>query len=191
MTASRAVLGFVALSGALLALGGCRSLDLPPIRTAERVDLERFMGDWYVVAAIPTWIERAAFNAVESYRLDAEGRVQTTFTFNHGALDGPLKTYRPTGFVVPDSGNAVWGMQFLWPVRADYRVVYVDPGYTRTIIGRNQRDYAWIMARQPDIGDAAYREMLGILEREGYDIDEVRRVPHAGVAATIPDGEGN
>jgi apolipoprotein D and lipocalin family protein len=176
-------------AGALLALSGCRSLEAP-IGTVEHVDLERFMGDWYVLAAIPTWIEREAYNAVESYQLDADGRVLTTFTFNHGAADGPLRTYHPTGFVEPGTGNAVWGMQFVWPIRADYRVIHLDPEYQTTIIGRNQRDYAWIMARSPEIEDAAYRELLEILDREGYDTSEVRRVPHAPVAKT-GNGQGD
>ena len=43
--------------------------------------LERFMGDWYVIANIPTPLEKGAHNAVESYRLDSNGTVATTFTF--------------------------------------------------------------------------------------------------------------
>ena len=38
----------------LLVLAACSSL--PPIRTATAVDLERFMGDWYVIVNIPTFI---------------------------------------------------------------------------------------------------------------------------------------
>ena len=37
-----------------------------PLKTVPRVDLDRFMGDWYVIANIPTFIERDAHNAVES-----------------------------------------------------------------------------------------------------------------------------
>jgi apolipoprotein D and lipocalin family protein len=33
------------------------------------VDLERFMGDWYVIANIPTFIEKGAHNAVEGYQM--------------------------------------------------------------------------------------------------------------------------
>ena len=56
---------------------GCQTMK--PIHTVEKVDLERFMGDWYVIASIPTFIEKEAFNAVESYRLDDDGTVATTF----------------------------------------------------------------------------------------------------------------
>ena len=49
-----------------LMLSACSSS--PAIPVAERVDLERFMGDWYVIANIPTSMEKGAHNAVESYR---------------------------------------------------------------------------------------------------------------------------
>ena len=34
---------------------GCQTMK--PIHTVEEVDLKRFMGDWYVIASIPTFIE--------------------------------------------------------------------------------------------------------------------------------------
>jgi apolipoprotein D and lipocalin family protein len=35
-----------------------------PLPTVDYVDLKRFMGDWYVIASIPTFIEPEAFNAI-------------------------------------------------------------------------------------------------------------------------------
>ena len=46
-----------------------------------------------------------------------------------GAFDGPLNTYHPKGFVVKGTGNAVWGMQFIWPIKADFRIAYLDDDY--------------------------------------------------------------
>ena len=56
--------------------------------TVAKVDLPRFMGDWYVIANIPTFIETGAHNAVESYALAEDGSIETTFTFRDGAFDG-------------------------------------------------------------------------------------------------------
>ena len=92
-------------------LVGCQTAPTTPIATVERVDLERFMGDWYVIANIPTFIERDAYNAVESYRLTDEGAVATTFTFRQGGFDGERKVYTPTGFVRDRESNAVWGIR--------------------------------------------------------------------------------
>jgi apolipoprotein D and lipocalin family protein len=124
---------------ALVSVYGCRSL--PPIHTVEHVDLKRFMGDWYVIANIPTPFEKDVYNGVESYRLAEDGTVETTFTFNKGGFDGPVKTYRPKGFVRDRQSNAVWDMQFFWPIKAEYRILYLDEDYTRTVIGRTKRDY--------------------------------------------------
>ena len=167
----------VGVSASLIALlSACQSAH-PPIATAARVDLARFMGDWYVIANIPTPLERGAHNAVESYSFDSDGTIDTTFTFNEDAFDGPRKRYTPRGFVRDTQSNAVWGMQFIWPIKADYRIVYVSERYDRTIVGREARDYVWIMARTPEIEETEYQALLEIVERQGYDIRQVRRVP--------------
>ena len=101
----------------------------------------------------------------------------TTFSFNEGGFDGERKVYEPTGFVRDRSSNAVWRMQFIWPFKADYRVVYVDADYTRTIIGRTKRDYVWIMARTPAVDAETYSGLVAMVEAEGYDVDQLREVP--------------
>jgi apolipoprotein D and lipocalin family protein len=155
---------------------GCQAMK--PIHTVESVDLKRFMGDWYVIAAIPTFIETDAYNAVESYQLAADGTIATTFRFNKGSLEGPLKTYSPRGFVEDQQSNAVWGMQFIWPFKAEYRIIYLSDDYEQTIIGRTKRDYVWIMARKPSIPEEDYKRLVAFLEEQGYGPEKIRRVPH-------------
>lgn len=147
------------------------------IATIKPVELSRFMGDWYVIAVIPTAIETQAYNAIENYKLDADGTIATTFTYYKGSFDGPLKTYNPRGFVNKESGNGLWGMQFIWPFKADFRIAYLDANYQRTIIARNARDYVWIMARTPQITDPDYLEMTDFVKNLGYDMNKLRKVP--------------
>jgi len=162
--------------GLLSRLSACQST-LPPLKTEPKVDLARFMGDWYVIANIPTSIEKDAHNAVESYRLDTDGSIATTFTFRDGAFDGKVKRYCPRGFVENDGSNAIWGMQFLWPIKADYRIVYVSSDYQRTIIGREKRDNVWIMARTPQIPEAELEDLRQRVAREAYDLGKLLPVP--------------
>jgi apolipoprotein D and lipocalin family protein len=162
---------------ALGALGGCAQRSLAPIPPVQEVVLPRFMGDWYVIAHIPSYIERNAYDAVESYAPRPDGRIQTTFRYRKGGFDAPLSTMHPIGTVKPGSGNAVWGMQFIWPIQAEYIVAYLDPDYRVTIIARNARDYAWIMARTPTISEDAYRALVERLRLMGYDMTKLRRVP--------------
>lgn len=162
-----------ALAAALLS--ACSAKE--PLATVDHVDLARFMGDWYVIANIPTFIETEAHNAVERYDLNDDGTIATTFTFRDGGFDGEQKRYTPKGFVTDDPSNAVWGMRFVWPVKADYRIVYLEPDYSITIIGRNKRDYVWLMAREPSIDDQTYTELVRRIGDMGYDEEQIRKVP--------------
>lgn len=155
----------------------CASTNQPSIATVSTVDLPRFMGDWYVIAAIPTPLEKQAYNAIEHYDLNADGTIATTFTYNQGSFDGKVKSYHPKGFVVQNTGNAIWGMQFIWPIKSEYRIAYLDKQYSKVIIARNARDYVWIMARTPTISDAEYTELSNIVVSLGYDISKLRKVP--------------
>ena len=149
----------------------------PRLKTVDKVDIQRFMGAWYVIAAIPTSIEKQAYNAVENYRLDANGSIDTVFTFNKGGFDGPPKRYNPRGFVKDKVNYSTWGMRFIWPFKSEFLITHLDEGYAQTIISRNKRDFAWIMARTPEIPDADYQKLLLELTAQGYDLTKLRKVP--------------
>ena len=70
-----------------------------PVPLVKYVDLQKFMGAWYVIAHIPSFPERNAFNAIERYELNDNGTIATTFTFNDGSFEGKVKTLTPTGFI--------------------------------------------------------------------------------------------
>ena len=176
--------GTFALLAALLA--GCAA-GPPTVPRMESVDLPRFMGDWYVIAHIPSWPERHAHNAIESYALQADGTVRTTFRYRN-APGARLKVMRPEGTVVPDTGNAVWGMQFIWPIKAEYVIAYVDADYQETIVARSKRDYAWIMARTPTLPPERYDALRARLAALGYAAESLRRVPQEWPEAGFPQG---
>ena len=156
---------------------GCQSVPENPIATVTQVDLQRFMGDWYVIANIPTFIEDGAHNAVESYELIDPTTVKTTFRFNQDNFDGPVKVYHPTGYIADTSSNAYWLMQFIWPFKAEYRIVHLDEDYQETIIGRSKRDYLWIMARTPHLENQRYLALIAKAKSLGYDVSKIKRVP--------------
>jgi apolipoprotein D and lipocalin family protein len=171
----------LALAGGLL-LPGCstsRSVK-PPLPLATNVNLPRFMGDWHVIANIPTFIERDAHDAVESYELQPDGTIATTFRFHRGAPDGPLKVYHPTGFIHDPVTQAEWRMQFLWPFKAAYLILQVDDAHETTVIGVPSRRYVWIMARTPTLPDARYQEIVRFLDSVGYDTSRLQKVPQSG-----------
>lgn len=182
MNCGRALLAGLGLVLVAVVSAGCQTRSYPPLQRAQAVDIPRFMGDWYVIACIPSYIERHEYNAVESYHLDPQGRIRTVFSYRAGSFDGPLRRLTPVGFVVPATRGTVWGMRFIWPIKADYRIMYVDPDYSQTVIGREKRDYAWIMARSPTMPDGDYQRLSALLHGQGYDVSQLRRVPQQPAA---------
>ena len=172
----------VALLSTLAASGCNAARGAAPLQPLQReIDLERFMGKWYVLAHIPidTFFasEADAYNAVEAYRLAADGSIPTTFTFNEGSFDGPLRVMRPTGFVHDEETKTEWRMQFLWPFKSAYLIVYLDEDYEQTIIGVPDRSYVWIMARTPQISDEEYDHLVAEVAGMGHDMTKLRKVP--------------
>ncbi|MBN2079044.1 MAG: lipocalin family protein [Spirochaetes bacterium] len=165
------------LSGLLAAPLFVACSSSPKLDTVPRVDLPRFMGDWYVIASIPTFIEKDIYNAVESYRLDDDGTIATTFTFRKGGFDGKEKTYRPRGFVVNTETNAHWDMQFVWPFKSEFLIIHLDGEYRHTVIGRSKLDYLWIMSRKPVMPAPVYDAIIEKVKAVGYDTSRIRKVP--------------
>ena len=88
-----------------------------------------------------------------------------------------MKTQRPTGFVHDRETNAEWRMQFVWPFKAAYLIVYLDDEYEQTIIGVPNRGHAWIMARTPSIPENEYQALVARLVDLGHDVSKLRKVP--------------
>ena len=182
MNAGPWIAGAVLVLVAATAAGGAvaRRGDDHPTPLAADVDLDRYMGDWYVIAHIPLKAEREAHDALESYKRREDGAIATTFTFRKGSFDAPVETMTPVGFVKPDTGNAVWGMRLVWPLRMEYRIAWLDEAYSQVIVARNARDHAWVMARTPTIPDADYAAHVERLRTMGYDVGKLRKVPQRG-----------
>jgi apolipoprotein D and lipocalin family protein len=149
-----------------------------PIRTVESLDLPRFMGLWYVIGYTPILVDHGAHNAVEHYYLGDRGRIETTYQFRKGSVDGPLKTYTPLGRVHDTRSNAEWRMQFIWPFQAPYLVFYVSEDYGTTVIVHPNRKYAWIMNRSPEMDADLYDSLTGLLAMEGFDLSRILQVQH-------------
>jgi len=160
-----------------LSASACSSSPERPLPRAPQVDVPRFMGDWYVIAQIPTFIERKAFDSVETYALRPDGRIQTTFTYRKGSFQAPVKTLHPVGRVEKEGNGAVWGMQFIWPIQAEYVISWLDADYQQTIVARSKRDYVWYMARTPQVSDSDYRQAMERTAAMGYDTSKILRVP--------------
>lgn len=162
----------------LLTLAGC-SLMAPkdPLPTVDTVDLERYMGQWYVIANIPYFGERGNVAGRAIYRPRADGRMDDIYLYRKGDFSAPEKRLEGVAWVIDTDSNAEWKVRFFWPLSFGYYIVGLDENYEWTMVGHPSRDYAWIMAREPTMDDALYQSLLERFSALGYESSRLKKVP--------------
>ncbi len=159
-------------------LSGCAVFQShEPLPTVDQVDLERYMGQWYVIANIPYFGERGNVAGRAIYRPREDGRMDDIYLYKKGDFDAPEKRLEGVAWVVDGDTNATWKVRFYWPFTFGYYIVALDEDYGWTLVGHPSRDYAWIMARTPRLDDALYQSLLDRFTALGYDASRLQKVP--------------
>ncbi len=153
--------------------GGAKDMELS---TTAKVDLNRYIGAWHVIANVPYFAEKGKVQTRDVYRLDADGNVDTTYYYRK-SFDGPEKTVGSLGMVQPDSNNAFWRVRFLKLFKADYLILEVAPDYSWALVGQRSRKLGWVLARNPSMDDQTYESLLAKFRSYGYDTGKFMRVP--------------
>jgi apolipoprotein D and lipocalin family protein len=148
-----------------------------PLQLASAVDLQRFMGRWYVIANIPYFAEAGYVGSYVEYALRPDGDIDDFYFAHKASFERPLEKKTLKDSVVPGTANAQWRSSPFWPLSFGYYILYVDPGYQYALIGYPDRQWGWVFARSPQIGEAQYHELLARLGQQGYDTARFLRVP--------------
>jgi len=84
-----------------------------------------------------------------------------------------------------------WRVQFLWPFKAAYLIVYLDREYEKTIIRVPDRNNVSIMSRHPQMSEAEYQRMLSHAASLGCGVEKVKRVPQRWPSSLCPANEND
>ncbi len=161
----------------IVVITACKKENMEPLKTVDYVNLEKFMGDWYVIAIIPNFIEKNAVNGIESYRTLNKDGVKIDYRFRIKSPDGKLKHLQPKAWIYNRETNSEWRVQFLWPFKAAYLIIDLADDYSYTVVGEPSRKFVWIMAREPKIDDQTYNSILDRLSKQGYDTSKIQKMP--------------
>ncbi|NKI35513.1 lipocalin family protein [Wenzhouxiangella sp. XN79A] len=153
-----------------------RGGDQPPLVAEASVDLDRYLGTWYVIANIPYFAERGKVASRAVYRPRDDGRMDDLYFYrdDFGAAEESMEG---VAWVVDKQSNARWKVRFFWPLTFDYVILDVDDDYRHVAVGHPSRNYGWVMAREPRIGEAEYQRLMTVFETNGYDTTEFLKVP--------------
>ncbi len=148
------------------------------LETISNVNLNKFMGNWYVIACIPTILEKNIVNAIENYSLNENNEIETTFSFRKKSVLNPVKTYKSKAIILNEKNNSEWEMQFFGGLfKSKYLIIDLSKDYSTTIVTVPNKNYLWIMSREPKVRDSVYSDMMNKLKNLDFDIEKIIRVP--------------
>jgi apolipoprotein D and lipocalin family protein len=168
----------VVVASTSLGMGGSNH---PPLKLVERVDIQKFMGDWHVLANIPTSTEEGCHNALEQYALKDDGNVAITFSCNKGSFEGVREVNHFTGLIQNPGINSEWKVKMkifgFIPLKLPFLVIDLATDGSYTVIGYPSREYVWIMARTKSLPEETWAGINERLKAQGYDLARIVRVP--------------
>lgn len=165
------------LAGGLAALcTGCASI--PSGVTAVRdFDAARYMGTWYEIARLDHRFERGLTRVTAEYALREDGRVTVV---NRG-FDARRDRWREIEGVARFRGERTVGqlsVTFFWPFSGAYNVIALDrQDYRYALVCGPNRSYLWILAREPELGEAVLADLVSQARRWGFDVDSLIYLP--------------
>lgn len=144
------------------------------MRTADKVDLQRYAGRWHEIARLPNSFQRDDSGATANYTPQADGSVRVVNTERRP--DGSTRTATGRATVVEGSGGARLRVKFdglaaLVPAAAEgnYWIIDLAPDYSSALVGTPDRKFLWLLARRPDLPAAAKERHLRRAREQGFD----------------------
>jgi len=161
-------------------VSSCWKSRLPSV---DKVDVNKMLGSWKVIAVIPTPYEKDGHNSTERYSWDsAKKRIDVDFKLNKGSPDGklvkiPQKIY--TGGYPESTGR--WKASPFWPVMLDYIIMDVAEDYSWVVVGHPSRNYWWLMAKEAtSLPQEIIDAKLKFAEENGFPIKKIFYPKHTG-----------
>lgn len=141
--------------------------------TVPEVDVMKYCGTWYEIAAIPSKQQRGCANTKAEYTLDAaKGMVLVR---NSCKRSGKEKSIRATAVPVDGTGNAKLIVTFFRWIKADYWVIGLADDYSWALVSNAEASRCWILSRTPYMDEATYAELLDKLRLKGIDTEKLVR----------------
>jgi apolipoprotein D and lipocalin family protein len=152
------------------------SASSPPLATVPRVDLQRYMGQWYEIARIPHRFQEGCIGSTATYSLLPNGEVEV-INRCRDERTGELRQAKGRAWSVDPAGNSRLKVSFFWPFRGDYWIIGLGDNYEYSVVGAPNRDYLWILSRTSEMAPAVYESILEGVRRQGFDVSRLERKP--------------
>jgi apolipoprotein D and lipocalin family protein len=147
-----------------------------PLKVVETVDFEKYSGKWYEIARLPNSFEEGLECCTAFYSLLPNGKLEVINTGH--LIDDHLKVKKAKGkaYVPNDKEPGKIKVSFFGPFYGNYWIIALDKDYQYALVGEPSRKYLWVLARQPNLPENDYQNLINHAKSSGFNADIMIRV---------------
>ncbi|MDT8406697.1 MAG: lipocalin family protein [Methylococcales bacterium] len=161
------------LTALLISLTGCATHLPHGVQPVTGFDVARYLGRWHEIARLEHRFERGLTQVTADYQRRDDGGIRV---INRG-FDAEQQRWQSAEgrayFVqTPDIGHLK--VSFFGPFYSSYVILALDQrNYQYALVTGPDRDYLWLLARQPQLADAIKRELVDKARSLGYPVEQL------------------
>lgn len=170
-----------------LTLVGCTTKP-DQVEPVKPFDSQAYLGSWYEIARLDHSFEEGLSNVTATYSQRDDGGITV---INRGYNDdkGEWEQAEGKAYFVKEPTTGWLKVSFFGPFYASYVVMALDEQYQWSMVTGPNRDFLWILSRQPSLPQPVLDKLLNQARELGYTTADLIYVEHdqADTAQTADD----
>jgi apolipoprotein D and lipocalin family protein len=165
------------LLGLCLLLPSCTGMP-DNIKPVQPFELQRYLGTWHEIARLDHSFERGLSHITANYSLRDDGGVKV---LNRGYSEENKKweTAEGKAYFVDKTDTAYLKVSFFGPFYGSYVVFELEKeNYDYALISGPDKDYFWILARQPQLDPVLLQSLIAKAKSLGFATEKLIMVNH-------------
>ncbi len=143
--------------------------------TISKFDKSRYAGEWHEIARLPNQFEKHLVAAKATYGLNPDGTISVR---NDGLkMNGETTSIQGTAKPAESGDPGKLLVRFdRFPANlfaGDYWVLDVDDGYTRALVGSPEKQFLWLLSKNPEDDRGDFAPMISKAASLGYPTEKL------------------
>ncbi len=143
------------------------------ITAVDDFNAERYLGKWHEIARLDHGFERGLTQVSAEYSLRDDGGIKV-INRGYDAEKQEWQTAEGKAYFVEDADKGHLKVSFFGPFYGAYVIFKLDKaGYQYAYIAGPNRNYLWLLARQPQISNAQKQDFVIRAKDAGFATDQL------------------
>lgn len=152
----------------------CACVSVPEgISPIKDFNVNRYLGKWYEIARLENRFEEGLKQITAEYTVLEDGEIKV---LNRGVNieTGKPEVAEGKAFFIDKPNVGSLKVSFFWPFYGGYHIVELDrENYGYVMISGSDRDYLWILAREPKLDSDILKKLIDKASQLGFNTSKL------------------